>query len=248
MGGNCLVSLGISLKGQKCQPYNSDVALRITLPSPIRVHDPDLQIVCESNDGDEPFQDKPVVVIEILSDSTRRFLKASLDLQACAGWSSVIPCSQMHLRFTDEELATLVEMVSLATEMANMNPNDEGNAGFARFENIENKVLEAAKNTGMAEIIEYDVDRGKNRVTEEFQEGSFFQQCFDEFRNAVFWEELMVRLADRDLTRELGEATYLAMDEEERRKRLEPIEKNYWVKFQREGMTPLFWIDHNEDA
>jgi hypothetical protein len=46
----------------------------------------------------------------------------------------------------------------------------------------------------------------------------------------------------------LGEATYLAMDDEERRKRLEPIEKNYWARFQREGMTPLFWIDHNEDA
>lgn len=160
----------------------------------------------------------------------------------------MILCSQMHLRFTDEELATLVEMVSLATEIANMNPNDEGNAGFARFENLENKVLEAAKNTGMAEIIEYDVDRGKNRVTEKFQESSFFQQCFDEFRNVVFWEELMVRLADRDLSRELGEATYLAMDDEERRKRLEPIEKNYWAKFQREGMTPLFWIDHNEDV
>ena len=160
----------------------------------------------------------------------------------------MIGCGPMHLRFTDEELAALVEMVSLATEMANMNPNDEGNAGFARFENIENKILEAAKNTTMAEIIEYDVERNKNRVTEKFQEGSFFQQCFDEFRNAVFWEELMVRLADRDLTREIGQSAYLALDDDERRKKLEPIEKKYWAKFQREGMTPLFWIDHNEDA
>lgn len=155
---------------------------------------------------------------------------------------------RMHLRFTDEELVTLVEMVSLATEMANMNPNDEGNSGFERFEVIENKVLEAAKHTGLAGIIEYDLERGKNRVTEEFQETSFFQQCFDEFRNSVFWEELMVRLADRDLSSELGEAAYLAMDDDERRKMLEPIEQRYWAKFQTEGMNPLFWIDRNEDA
>lgn len=72
VGGNCFGSLFTSLKGQKCQPYNSDVALRITLPSQIRFYYPDLQIVCDSNDGDEQFQDKPVVVIEILSNSTRR--------------------------------------------------------------------------------------------------------------------------------------------------------------------------------
>ena len=55
----------------------------------------------------------------------------------------------MHLRFSDDELATLVEMVSLATEMAALNPNDTGQAGYARFEGIENKVLEAAKSTGL---------------------------------------------------------------------------------------------------
>lgn len=153
----------------------------------------------------------------------------------------------MHLRLSDDELATLVEMVSLATEMANMNPNDTGNAGFARFEAIEDKVLEAAKHTGMAAMIEYDLERGKNRVTEKFQESSFFQQCLDEFRNSVFWEELMVRLADRDLSQQIGQSAYLAMDEEERRRRLEPLERQYWNKFQQEGMNPLFWIDRNED-
>ena len=154
----------------------------------------------------------------------------------------------MHLRFTDEELATLVEMVSLATEMANLNPNDEGNAGYVRFEGIENKVLEAAKNTSLAEIVEYDVERGKNRVTEKFQENAYFQACFDEVRNAVFWEELMTRLADRDLMREIGLDAYRKLSEEERRTKAGPLEKRYWAKFQKDGTDPLFWIDRNEDA
>ena len=72
----------------------------------------------------------------------------------------------MHLRVSDDELATLVEMVSLATEMAALNPNDAGQAGYARFEEVENKVLEAAKSTGLAGIVEFDMECGKNRVTE----------------------------------------------------------------------------------
>lgn len=154
----------------------------------------------------------------------------------------------MHLQFTDEELATLVEMVSLAAEMANLNPNEEGDGGVARFESIENKVLEAANHTGLSDIIEYDLERQKHRVTEKFQDTAFFQKCFDECRNAIFWEELMIRLTERDLVREVGETAYLAMDDEKRRKKSEPLEKRYWAKFQKEGMNPLFWIDRNEDA
>ncbi len=154
----------------------------------------------------------------------------------------------MHLRFTDEELATLVEMVSLATEMANMNSEREDRSGFERFEGIENKVLEAAKSTRLAEIIEYDTERGKNRVSEKFQEASFFNKCLEELRNAVFWEELMIRLAERDLVRQVGEKEFLAMSDEVRRKKSEPLEKRYWEKFQKDGMNSLFWIDPNEDA
>ena len=154
----------------------------------------------------------------------------------------------MHLRFTDDELVTLVEMVSLASEMANLNPNDEGQTGYSRFEGIENKVLEAAKNTGLAGIVEFDVERGKNRVTEKFQEDSYFQQCFNEVRNAVFWEELMIRLAERDLIKEIGPTAYRILNEEEQRKKAAPIEKRYWAKFQKDGTDPLFWIDRNEDV
>ena len=154
----------------------------------------------------------------------------------------------MHLRVSDDELATLVEMVSFATEMAALNPNDAGQAGYARFEEVENKVLEAAKSTGLAGIVEFDMERGKNRVTEKFQENAYFQECFNEVRNAVFWEELMIRLAERDLIQEVGPATHEALNEEERHKKTVPLEKRYWEKFQKDGTDLLFWIDRNEDA
>ena len=154
----------------------------------------------------------------------------------------------MPLRLSHGSYATLVEMVSLATEMAALHPSDTGQAGYARFEGIENKVLEAAKSTGLAGIVEFDMERGKNRVTEKFQENAFFQECFHEVRNAVFWEELMIRLAERDLIQEIGPAAHEALDEEERRQKAVPLEKRYWEKFQKDGTDLIFWIDRYEDA
>jgi len=92
------------------------------------------------------------------------------------------------------------------------------------------------------------MERGKNRVTEKFQENAYFQECFHEVRNAVFWEELMIRLAERDLIQEIGPAASEALSEEERRKKAAPLEKRYWKKFQKNGTDLLFWIDRNEDA
>ena len=154
----------------------------------------------------------------------------------------------MPLRLSDAGLATLVEMVSLATEMAALNPNDTGQAGYARFEGIENKVLEAAKSTGLAGIVEFDMECGKHRVTEKFQDNAYFQECFHEVRNTVFWEELMIRLAERDLIQEIGPAAHEALDEEERRQKAVPLEKRYWEKFQKDGTDLIFWIDRYEDA
>jgi hypothetical protein len=154
----------------------------------------------------------------------------------------------MPFRLSDGSYATLVEMVSLATEMAALHPSDTGQAGYARFEGIENKVLEAAKSTGLAGIVEFDMECGKHRVTEKFQDNAYFQECFHEVRNTVFWEELMIRLAERDLIQEIGPAAHEALDEEERRQKAVPLEKRYWEKFQKDGTDLIFWIDRYEDA
>lgn len=151
-------------------------------------------------------------------------------------------CARMHLRLTEDELATLVEMVSLATEVANTNQNEGSARDFSRFEDVENKVLASAKHAGLGDCIEFDPTRGKHRVTEEFQEDSFFQEALDEFRNNIFWEELVIRLAERDLIREFGEKKWLAMGEEEQRAAAQGTEQRYWKKFITNGMQNLHWI------
>ncbi|MFM2197748.1 MAG: hypothetical protein RLZZ505_1180 [Verrucomicrobiota bacterium] len=70
--GNIFRFLGNSLDGKPCEPFNSDMKVRIELPEQTRFYYPDVMVVCDSLDDDESYQDKPVVVVEVLSESTRR--------------------------------------------------------------------------------------------------------------------------------------------------------------------------------
>ncbi|MGL4514022.1 MAG: Uma2 family endonuclease [Lacipirellulaceae bacterium] len=67
-----LVALGLALRGKPCQPWNSDAKVRVRLPTHTRFYYPDVMVVCDPNPGSDTFHDRPVVLVEVLSDSTRR--------------------------------------------------------------------------------------------------------------------------------------------------------------------------------
>lgn len=69
---NTLGTLHSKLKGKSCRPFNSDAKVRIKLPSQIRFYYPDLQVICQPVVQDSTYNDCPTVVVEVLSDSTRR--------------------------------------------------------------------------------------------------------------------------------------------------------------------------------
>jgi Uma2 family endonuclease len=72
IAGNCFASLHGALRGKPCQPYNSDTKVRIEFPDHTRFYYPDAMVVCQTNPDTDHFQNQPVVIVEVLSDSTRR--------------------------------------------------------------------------------------------------------------------------------------------------------------------------------
>lgn len=148
----------------------------------------------------------------------------------------------MHLRFSEDEFATLIDMISLAAEVSSFNQRPGSENHFANFEALEDKILEKAKNHGFGDIIEIDKERDKHRVTTEYQAASFIQECIDEMRNEVFWEELSFRLAERDLIKRIGELAYTEMSDAERIKKIEPAQRDYWTRFSKNGLNDLHHI------
>jgi Uma2 family endonuclease len=72
IAGNAFAYLHGQLRGKTCRPFYSDTKVRIEFPDHTRLYYPDAMVVCDSRSATEHFQDRPVVIIEVLSDSTRR--------------------------------------------------------------------------------------------------------------------------------------------------------------------------------
>ncbi len=72
IASNFLGALIARFRGKSCQPLNSDTKVRITFPDHTRFYYPDAMVVCHRNPDEDHFQDQPVLIVEVLSDSTRR--------------------------------------------------------------------------------------------------------------------------------------------------------------------------------
>lgn len=72
IASNALGSLHGQLRGKPRSPFNSDMKIRVRFPTHTRFYYPDVSVICRSNADDDQFQDEPVVIIEVLSDSTCR--------------------------------------------------------------------------------------------------------------------------------------------------------------------------------
>jgi Uma2 family endonuclease len=71
---NLTVTLGNALKGNPCRPYGSD--MRINIPENSLFTYPDISIICGdivSSPQDEETATQPIIIIEILSPSTRQY-------------------------------------------------------------------------------------------------------------------------------------------------------------------------------
>lgn len=72
IAGNVFADMHAQLRGKRCEAFNSDMKVRIRLPTHVRFYYPDASVVCRPNSPDESYQDAPVVIVEVLSPDTRR--------------------------------------------------------------------------------------------------------------------------------------------------------------------------------
>ncbi len=70
--GNVFASFHAQLRGKPCRPFDSDTKIRLRLPDQTRFYYSDALITCHPNPPNDTFQDRPIVVVEVLSPNTRR--------------------------------------------------------------------------------------------------------------------------------------------------------------------------------
>ena len=72
IASNATGTLHAQLRRHKCQTYNSDIKVRVRMSRGTRFYYPDVSVVCQPNADRDSFHDAPVVIVEVISESTRR--------------------------------------------------------------------------------------------------------------------------------------------------------------------------------
>ena len=161
-------------------------------------------------------------------------------------WIWTFESQNMHLRFTDDELITLAEMLTLACWATFWNHKPGSDEGVSRFENILEKILARMQHNGQGGQVELDPERQRLRLRKDKEEGSFHAQCYDEMRAETFWEELAMRMAERELSKRYAKEELDQLGEDKRKEITEPITKRYWDEFSANGIENLHIISRAE--
>lgn len=66
-----MTRLDLHLQGTRCEPFQSDMKVKIKRGDDVRFYYPDLQVACEE-EADRYYNEQPCLIVEVLSDSTQR--------------------------------------------------------------------------------------------------------------------------------------------------------------------------------
>jgi hypothetical protein len=100
------------------------------------------------------------------------------------------------MNFTKEEYQALLKMAYIANwvhEFADDDPN-------SIFSQVEQKLVDAAKDNGCGEFVEFDEESKINILNEKFEDGTEVFDVIEAYNEEILWNELSGRLAERDLS------------------------------------------------
>ena len=143
------------------------------------------------------------------------------------------------LEIAPQDYRTLVEMINLATYVAQYHGRGDREDWLEAFDTLSDKILAQADHFGCDDLIEEDPESGHLVPVLEYEEESFFKECVDDMLDRCFWEDLVGRLSDRDLARTMGAAKWESLSEAEKAKRREGTDQRWWKEFETNGIQNL---------
>ena len=110
----------------------------------------------------------------------------------------------MKINITKKEYKTLVEILEIADWVLHAH-EIEKSEDTRSYREFSQKIFSLAKDFGFDHLIEYEKQLQEYFPTSEFEDTSPGMAFIEKFENESFWEDLIDRLVQRDLIRELGE-------------------------------------------
>lgn len=142
----------------------------------------------------------------------------------------------MQLELTKSEMERLLEIAYLGEEVLNGHGPD-GKKSVAH-DGVLQKIHELAEDEGLGYLVERDVEgvAKPSMALDARMESAGFLQAYDD---CVFWDELALRLAERDLRDKIGKVAFEAMPTAERDALVDNLADAYDHQFDARGLDGL---------
>ncbi|WP_333878182.1 Uma2 family endonuclease [Methylobacter sp.] len=122
-----MTRLDLHLQGTRCEPFQSDMKVKIKRGDDVRFYYPDVQVACEE-ETDRYYNEQPCLIVEVLSDSTQRtdrtekFLAYQTieRLQEYVLLSQDSPYLEIYRRRTEWQRESFSEKQSVTLESVNL--------------------------------------------------------------------------------------------------------------------------------
>ncbi len=153
----------------------------------------------------------------------------------------------MNVEITKEEYLDLLDLLHIAGWVL-VAHKTEKDPRTEKYDAIIQKFYALAGQMGSGDLIEFDPVARKYYPTRKFEEGSNVMDFVDEFVDHSFWDELIIRLAERDAARQVGGYEQLDLLSHEDRHALEdPLEERYSGEFNENGIDRLEIVERFDD-
>ena len=143
----------------------------------------------------------------------------------------------MKINFTKREYQVLLEMIYLADWM--LHAHERGGRKKDPYHALEQKLLSLASEFGCEDLVEHSERLNEYFPTEAFVEADTIQGYIEDYDDATFWDELISRLAERDVSRKHTQEELSGMTGEDRVMTYWRAEMSYAEEFDTNGLERI---------
>jgi len=144
----------------------------------------------------------------------------------------------MNVSLTQREFRLLLDLLLMADWVLHGHRREEPTEAET-YRMVIQKFLSLAQDFGVGEFVEIDEELNQYRPTEKLEAETGAWKMLDEYDDLLFWEELIVRLAERDVAAMPGKGDIGNMSAEEYDRLAGPLEEKYAGEFYQHGLDRL---------
>lgn len=156
---------------------------------------------------------------------------------------------RVTLELTEQEMRHLAEVCAMSLTMLGQAMSESRDARTDAWHRLLVDLLKAAHTVpSIARDMELNPDCGYWFFKRPYVEDAFYSDVLDEYRDSVFWEELVNRMAAQTLLERMGAKAYDALPPEERAEQVAGLEKALWNEVSHHGLDRLLFMLPAEES